>query len=176
MYDLRDGLGSEAGRAIHRREVLPIDQCRRQRAAHKSHAGQFLLQLGQLGRCFAGVGHRDLRTCTHTPARHGHARSTQAQNQHTLALQMLRLALRPLGGHGRQLHHLHRLLRLGLRDFVVCGVRDTGVGKNLGHKSGSVLGSGQRIQRGNHGVSSRYRFYFCSLQRLFINYFRCFSI
>ena len=153
---------AEAGRAVHGVDALAVDQGRTELACDKAHAGQLSLQLCQLWRSFARISNDDFGAGAHAPASHRQTGSAQTQHQHALVEQMLLLPLGPEHGHRRQ---LGRGLSLGHFDggnFAARRIRNTGVGKNLGHKSGGILGcrQGGHIgdrRHGRSGLSDRLR-------------------
>jgi hypothetical protein len=81
-----DGRRRQAGRAVDGAHGRALHQLRRESAADKGDARQFLAQRGEQGRRFARVGDRHMRPVARAPARHGQAGRTQAQDQHGLVL------------------------------------------------------------------------------------------
>lgn len=88
---------TQARRAVHGMQRAALDQASGQGPGDELHLGQLGLQQGELRRGFARVGHDDLGTAAHTPARHGQAGGAQAQHQHALVGQR-RQALAGAGG------------------------------------------------------------------------------
>ena len=124
-------------------QALPLHQMRTKGARHETHLWQLLLQGSQLGRQLPRIGHGDMRAAAHAPARHGHARGAQAEDQDVLVLQRRHACAWATGRLGRGLSGVGRRFATVLRSHWQHGGRGLWrghFGKDLRHKIGRSLG------------------------------------